>query len=65
MAHIKEPYGIDFVVENRGVTQADKEIISDIISHYKKTGHVKKAAADSAIKSGRRSSKRKAKGQTV
>lgn len=42
MPHIKEPYGVDFVVENNPVTEQDKVFISDIITYYKATGRVKK-----------------------
>lgn len=42
MPHIKEPYGIDFTVENTPVSQADRKLLSDIIAHYKATGKVKK-----------------------
>lgn len=42
MTHIKEPYGVDFVVENQPLSLEDRKIISDIISHYKTTGRIKK-----------------------
>ncbi len=35
---IKEPDGIDFVVEKVKMTKADKELISKVIAHYKATG---------------------------
>ena len=35
---IKEPEGIDFVVEQVELTKADKELISNAIAHYKATG---------------------------
>lgn len=42
MPHIKEPYGIDFTVENKPVTETDRKLISDLIAHYKATGKIKK-----------------------
>lgn len=42
MGYIKEPYGVDFVVENKPVSLEDRKLISDIISHYKATGRIKK-----------------------
>jgi hypothetical protein len=38
MGCIKEPNGVDFVVEPRVVTEEDKRIISETIAHYKATG---------------------------
>jgi len=38
MGYIKEPKGVDFVVEPRVVTEEDKRIISEAISHFKATG---------------------------
>ena len=38
MGHIKEPYGIDFVVDSTPVTKEDKKKISEIIAYYKATG---------------------------
>jgi len=35
---IKEPDGIDFVVEPVKLTKADKELITKAIAHYKATG---------------------------
>ena len=42
MGLVREPSGIDFVVDSRKLKEWEKEQISDIISHYKKTGEVKK-----------------------
>lgn len=39
MGHIKEP--VDFFVENKPVTLADKKQISEIIAYYKATGKKK------------------------
>lgn len=44
MGYIKEPKGVDFVVEPHVVTAEDRRIISEAIAHYKDTGKFKKAA---------------------
>jgi hypothetical protein len=38
MGYIKEPVGIDFVVDPTPLTEADRKKISEIISYYKATG---------------------------
>ncbi|MBW0176944.1 hypothetical protein [Sediminibacterium sp.] len=38
MGYIKEPAGVDFVVESTPLTVADRERISEIIAYYKATG---------------------------
>ncbi|MFT3948412.1 MAG: hypothetical protein QM763_15690 [Agriterribacter sp.] len=38
MGYIKEPAGIDFVVDPTPLTAADRKKISDIIAYYKATG---------------------------
>ena len=43
MGYIKEPKGVDFVVEPHVVTAEDKRTISEAIAHYKATGKFKKA----------------------
>lgn len=35
---IREPDGVDFLVEPTKLTKADKELISKAIAHYKATG---------------------------
>jgi len=42
MGYIKEPKGVDFVVEPHVVTEEDRRIISEAIAHYKATGKFKK-----------------------
>ena len=42
MGYIKEPKGVDFVVEPHVVTAEDKRIISEVIAHYKATGKFKR-----------------------
>lgn len=41
MGHIKEPAGIDFVVDPTPLTPEDKKKISEIIAYYKATGRKK------------------------
>lgn len=38
MGYIKEPAGIDFVVDPTPLTAEDRKKISEIIAHYKATG---------------------------
>jgi hypothetical protein len=38
MGYIKEPAGVDFVVDPTPLTAADRKKISAIIAHYKATG---------------------------
>ncbi|MGB0981974.1 MAG: hypothetical protein ACPGUH_07735 [Winogradskyella sp.] len=42
MGIIREPNGVDFIVDSRELKDFEKKQISDIISHYKKTGEIKK-----------------------
>ena len=41
MGLIKEPAGIDFLVDSTPLTTEDRKKISDIIAHYKATGRKK------------------------
>jgi hypothetical protein len=38
MGHIKEPDGIDFIVDPKPLSAEEKKKISDIIAYYKATG---------------------------
>ena len=38
MGYIKEPPGIDFIVDPTPLTTSERKRISDIIAHYKATG---------------------------
>lgn len=38
MGYIKEPAGVDFVVDPTPLTTADRKRISEIIAYYKATG---------------------------
>lgn len=55
MGLIREPEGVDFVVDPRPLKDYEKKQISDIITHYKKTGEVKRIS----------NSKKTTKGQTL
>lgn len=44
MGIIREPNGVDFIVDSRELKDFEKKQISDIISHYKKTGEIKKVS---------------------
>ena len=38
MGYIKEPEGVDFFVDPKPLTAADRKRISEIIAYYKSTG---------------------------
>jgi hypothetical protein len=38
MGYIKEPIGIDFIVDSAPITAIERQKISDIITYYKTTG---------------------------
>ncbi|MFA7380464.1 MAG: hypothetical protein WC150_08390 [Bacteroidia bacterium] len=38
MGHIKEPIGVDFVVDPTPLTEEEKQRISEFITYYKRTG---------------------------
>jgi|LauGreSBDMM110SN_4_FD.fasta_scaffold276227_2 glyceraldehyde-3-phosphate dehydrogenase/erythrose-4-phosphate dehydrogenase len=48
MGYIKEPAGIDFVVDSTPLTIEDRKKISEIISYYKATGRKKILATTAA-----------------
>jgi len=41
MGYIKEPPGVDFVVDPKPLTDEDRKMISEVIAHYKATGRKK------------------------
>jgi len=43
MGYIKEPKGVDFVVEPHVVTDEDRRVMSEIIAAYKATGKITRA----------------------
>ncbi len=59
MGYIKEPAGIDFVVDPTPLTSEDRKKISEIIAHYKATG--KKMPAKKSATKTRLTSTRKTK----
>jgi hypothetical protein len=40
MGHIKEPTGVDLFVSPMPLTDDDRQIVSAVISHFKKTGEI-------------------------
>lgn len=38
MGYIKEPKGVDLIIEPSVLTEQDKKTISEIIANYKRTG---------------------------
>ncbi|RPE08675.1 hypothetical protein EGT74_16695 [Chitinophaga lutea] len=44
MGYIREPKGVDFVVDPKPLTEKDRGIISEIIAYYKATGRKKRIA---------------------
>ena len=50
MGLIREPEGVDFVVDPRPLKDYEKKQISDIIAHYKKTGEIKKISTSKKAK---------------
>lgn len=50
MGLIREPEGVDFIVDPRPLKDWEKKQISDIISHYKKTGEIKTIPTSKKIK---------------
>ncbi len=46
MGHIKEPAGVDFVVDSTPLTKADKMRISEVIAYYKATVHESRYALE-------------------
>jgi hypothetical protein len=58
MGYIKEPKGVDFVVEPHVLTDEDQKIMSKIIAEYKATGKITRAPK---LKRVRRTSGKKVK----
>jgi ribonuclease HII len=38
MGYIKEPVGVDFVVDSKALSKEDRKLISEAIAYYKATG---------------------------
>ena len=60
MGYIKEPKGVDFVVEPHLVTEEDRRIMTQIIADYKATGKITRAPRPKR-KAGRSANKAKNK----
>ena len=45
MGYIREPEGVDFIVNSRPLTELEKKQVSEVIAHFKKTGEIKKCAS--------------------
>ena len=50
MGHIKEPKGIDFVIESEPLTDKARQEISDFIRNYKKSSANKKVKSASPVR---------------
>lgn len=50
MGLIREPEGVDFVVDPKPLKDWEKKQISEIIAHFKKTGKLKKMEAPKKAK---------------
>lgn len=44
MGYIREPKGVDFVVDPKPLTEKDRKMISETIAYYKATGRKKRIA---------------------
>ena len=55
MAYIKEPEGVDFLVDPTPISDSERKRISEIIAYYKATGRKQgvKKSASKATKSNR------------
>ena len=51
MGHIKEPEGVDFIVESRPLTKAEEVAISEYIRNYKAKNANKQVPAKRKVKS--------------
>jgi hypothetical protein len=45
MGYIREPKGVDFVVDPKPLTEKDRIMISEAIAYYKATGRKKRVIA--------------------
>jgi hypothetical protein len=54
MGYIKEPKGVDFVVEPHVLKNEDQEIMSKIIADYKATGKITRAPKSKKARSTRK-----------
>ena len=54
MGYIKEPYGVDFVVDPTPLTEGDRKMISAVIAYYRATGRKKSFVGNTKSKSGKK-----------
>lgn len=59
MGYIKEPKGVNFIVEPHVVTEEDQKIMSKIIADYKATGKITRAPRSKKVRTARKNVKRK------
>ncbi len=50
MGHIKEPNGVDFFVDPTPLSNEDRQLISDLIAYYKRTGKKMPTAKETSKK---------------
>lgn len=50
MGYIREPEGVNFIVNPKPISSLERTQISDVISHYKKTGKIKKILSNKKVK---------------
>jgi hypothetical protein len=58
MGYIKEPKGVDFIVEPHILTEEDQRVMSKIIADYKATGKITKAPRAKKTRVARKKAKR-------
>ncbi len=59
MGHIKEPVGINFIVDPTPLKKVDKDKITEVIAYYKATGRKLSSKTSSSKNKLRTSSKKK------
>ncbi len=62
MGYIKEPVGVDFIVDPIPLTETEKKRISEVIAYYKATGRkmrIPKTVSDTPVKIRREKSTKK------
>jgi hypothetical protein len=50
MGYVKEPKGVDFVVEPHDLTDKDQKIMSKLIADYKATGKITRAPQSKRVR---------------
>jgi hypothetical protein len=59
MGYIKEPKGVDFIVEPHVLTKEDQQIMSKIIADYKASGKITRAPRSKKVRVASKNVKRK------